>query len=152
MSLADYFLCNRQALDALFCRRRCGVYFSQFQRSHIPPSEHSFKVTCSHPALNLRGLGGSLINFDSFIMRLTFILCLLVGFAGDSAIRGVLHRSLFSAGNNITVLCEWFLAPNASKHVGKYGINILTAGFWVWRNILSVIYRFVLNSFVGRAV
>ena len=94
-----------------FFRRRCGVYFLYIQKSHIPPSEHNLKVTCSHPALNLRGLGGNLIDFHCFIMRLIFIICRLVGFTSDTVSRGVVHRSLYSANNNKTLLCECIECP-----------------------------------------
>ena len=55
-----------------------------------------------------------------------------------------MHRSLHCASNNKTLLCEYFLAPNASKRVGVYVFDILTTGFLVLLNILSVIYRFLL--------
>jgi len=80
-------------------------------------------------ALNLRGMGGDLITFHCFITRLFFLICRLVGFAGDALSRGVVHRSLYCAGNKNTLFCEFFLAPNASKRVGIHVFDIMTARF-----------------------
>ena len=64
-------------------------------------------------------------------MHQLFIICRLVGFVGDTLSRGVVHRSLYYAGNNKSLLCECIIAPNEWNRVDMHVFDILTAGFFV---------------------
>ena len=81
-------------------------------------------------------------------MRHLFIICRLIGFAADIVSRGFVHRSLYCAGKDKTLLRDYSIPPNASKSVGIHVFDILTAVFLVWLIILYVIYKFLLYSFV----